>query len=124
MKPDEPGFRPGGTKGGLLGCLVALGFVPVASMPFLFALAWGGAHCEPVPQCQRSAELIVLIALAGVLALAALLGFAVRALFNWWMWRRYDPAAAGRPPIWAVAVVAILGSAFAWSLGAFWIAPY
>ncbi len=108
MDEEEGGFRYGGTKGGLCGCFAALFFAWAAGMPFLFVWAWSGAHCEPVPQCHQEAELGALAPIAVVLALAALLGFAVRALVIWWMQRRADPASARLPPVWALVVAVSL----------------
>lgn len=97
-----------GLRAGLFGCLAAFAFAFATAPVFLFVWAWSGAHCEPVPQCQRFAERTLLLELAVVLALAALLGLSVRALVSWWRRRQLDPAAAGWPPLWAVAAVLVL----------------
>lgn len=97
-----------GTKGGLCGCLAAIVFAAVLAFPLLFVWAWSGSHCEPVPQCQRFAEKMLLIELAAVAGLAALLAFSVRTIFNWWMTRKMGGAVNVRPPIWAVGTATIL----------------
>ncbi len=106
---EEEQARYAGTKGRLLGCVAAMLFMAVVSVPFLFVWAWTGSHCEPKPQCQRGSELMLAGETAVILALAALLGFAVRSIFNWRMTRRMSGRAAARPPGWAVAVVVVVG---------------
>jgi hypothetical protein len=104
---ERPPFKPG-PQGGLLGCLAAAAFLAVASVPLLFVLAWGGAHCTPVPECQRAGERMMLVPAAIVLGCALLLFLAVKALVDWSLRRSHDPALAGRRPIWAIAVVLLL----------------
>jgi hypothetical protein len=116
----EPRYQPG-TQGSLLGCFAAAVFTAVAAFPLLFVLAWTGNHCDPVPQCRRWAERAFALELAVILLLAGLLGFAVRALWRWSAVRRIDPAAAGRPPAWAMATIAVLALGVAVLLSGFWI---
>ena len=59
-----------------LGCFVAILIVSASSFPLLFGLAWSGAHCEPVPECQRSSEIYFAGLFAGLLVVAGLIGFA------------------------------------------------
>lgn len=114
-EPDKPG-----PMGNLIGCLAALVFAAVPAFPILFAWAWAGAHCAPVPQCRRAAEARLAVELAAVAALALLLAFAVRALVNWARLRRSDPERAGRPPIWAIPAVAVAGLLLLWGPGMIW----
>ena len=71
-----------GRVGGKLGCLAALVVAAILTFPLLFLLAWSGAHCDPVPQCQRDGELLFAAMMAGVLALAGITGFLVRGAVN------------------------------------------
>ncbi len=71
-----------GTVGGKLGCAAAALITTVLSLPLLFGLAWSGAHCEPVPQCQQDSELYFGTMLAGVAAVAGITGFLVRWAIN------------------------------------------
>jgi len=68
--------------GGLLGCLATFLVIAVFTLPLLFGLFWSGAHCEPVPHCQRESEAFVGGAFAALLGLAALAGFAIRFVIN------------------------------------------
>ena len=78
-------------------------FLPRA-LPLLFALAWNGAHCEPVPQCQLSNRIVFLIEVAVALAIAASLGLLVRSLFN----KAMNERMAGRPGTQQLLLVAII----------------
>jgi hypothetical protein len=49
--------------------------------------------------------------------MAALLGFSVRALANWWAVRVRDPAHAGWPPLWAVAGLLAVAAGLDWLPG-------
>ncbi len=71
-----------GTVGGKLGCAAAFLVAIVVSFPLLFALAWSGAHCEPVPQCQRASEQHFGAMLAGVAAVAGMTGLLLRSVIN------------------------------------------
>jgi hypothetical protein len=106
MSEREP--RYSGSKGGLLGCAVAALFAVVVAFPFLFLMAWGGAHCEPIPQCQRAGESRFAIIFAVIVALGALLGFSVKTIFNWRMNRAMGAAVSSHPPLWALLVVGVL----------------
>jgi hypothetical protein len=75
-------FRDLWTRGTPYGCLAAAVLVTILAVPLLFALAWGGAHCEPVPSCQRGGELHFFMQLAILLACAALLSALVRWLID------------------------------------------
>jgi len=57
---------------------------------------------------------MLLTHVAPILALAALLGFAVRALADWWIERDGASGGSKRPPVWAVAAVIVVGAAFVW----------
>ena len=69
------------SRGARLGCATAILLAVLAGFPFLFALAWSGAHCEPAPQCQRAAEAhfwpLIGTAIVGALGVGALVGLAV-----------------------------------------------
>jgi hypothetical protein len=78
MSDDQ--IRHGGRVGSVAGCGAAVIIAVVVAFPFLFAVAWGGSHREPVPQCQRKNERAFVQQLAVIAALAALLGAAVRAI--------------------------------------------
>lgn len=103
---------------GLCGCLAGAVFLVLVSVPILFVLAWSGSHCEPAPECRRSAEVEFAVVEAVAAALAVLLGFAVRALVRWWNAR--DPGTAGRAPLWAGATVLVLAAVALWS-GSLWL---
>jgi hypothetical protein len=83
---EQPRYT--GSKGTLLGCFAALIVGLVAAVPLLFALVWGGAHCEPVPECQRAGERLFLVEVAVVVGVAGLIGLGIRAVFNGWMSRK------------------------------------
>jgi len=68
--------------GGAVGCLTAALIGIVIMFPLFFALAWSGAHCDPVPQCQRANELHFGALIAGGFAVAAGAGFGVRYFVN------------------------------------------
>ena len=113
MDEDEPSYT--GSKGGLLGCVVGLLFTLLAGFPLLFALAWGGAHCEPVPQCQREGQLAFAGQMAVVVAMATLLGLLVRALFV----KSMEERLAGHPgtrPLLLIAIVLLIIGLIAWDL--------
>ena len=95
---------------GLAGCAAGVLFLCLMLLPFLFILAWSEAHCEPVPACQRRSEIRFALEAGVAAAVAAAFGLAVRALVRWGMERARDRKGAGRPPAWAVAVVAVLGA--------------
>ena len=103
MDPSPTGERYSGSKGGLCGCFAAIGFAAPVGLVVLIGTIMG--DCFPGDPCHDNDQRNLLIAAAIVLALAALVGFAVRALFNWRMQRLFDPHSAGRPPIWAIAVL-------------------
>lgn len=71
--------HPGRIYGWIAGGVALL----LGAMIVLFALAWGGAHCSPVPDCQRSAELHAIRSILIVGGIAGLLGFFVRWLTGW-----------------------------------------
>ena len=83
-----------GTVGGRLGCATAILIAAVVSFPLLIALAWSGAHCEPVPQCRTAIELHFGAWLAGVATLAGISGFVVRWAVNKLAARRSDEGAS------------------------------
>jgi hypothetical protein len=80
-----------------------------SAFPFLFALAWSGAHCDPVPQCQRANEWHFGLILAGLAVLAGLTGFVVAWALNFIASRREDEGAS--PGFFALAIVATLAIA-------------
>ena len=84
----------------------------VVSFPFLFALAWSGAHCDPVPQCQRANELHFGAMLAGVVALAGLTGFLTTRSLGALASRRDDEGASagffGRAIVGTLVVAALV----------------
>ena len=92
-----------------LGCAAAFLVWLVVSFPFLFALAWSGAHCVPVPQCQRASEWHFEIILAAVAALAGVTGLIVARALSFIALRREDDGASAG--FFAVAIVATLGAA-------------
>jgi hypothetical protein len=89
-----------------LGCLSAILVWIVVSFPVLFALAWSGAHCDPVPQCQRANEWHLSLVLAGVVAIAGLTGFVVAQALNSIASRREDEGASAG--FFSLAIVATL----------------
>ena len=70
------------TFGGRLGCGIMLVITFVASQPFLFAWAWGGAHCEPQPTCRNQNNMSTLMFLAGIITYACVAGFLFRSAVN------------------------------------------
>jgi hypothetical protein len=107
---EKPTYRPG-TQGGLCGCLVATILAVPASILFTLAITMG--DCLPEHPCHENDGWLMAGGHAVIAALVALLAFSLRALINWWLLRRYDPAAAGRPPIWALLVAVPLLLLFA-----------
>jgi hypothetical protein len=106
------------TIGGRLGCAAVFLIVIVVSLPLLFGLAWSGAHCEPVPKCQRGSELYFAALLAGVAALAGIAGFLIRLAVNALAVRREDEGTSAGFLIAAAVVTLIvvglaIGVAFA-----------
>jgi len=89
-----------------LGCAAAFLVWLVVSFPFLLALAWSGAHCDPVPQCQRANEWHFGLILAGVAVVAGLTGFIVTRALNAIASRRENGGASAG--FFALAVVATL----------------
>ena len=73
-----------------LGCGAAALIFLIVAFPFFFAMAWSGAHCEPAPQCQRANELHFGAIIAGVAALAGLIGFLIARLLTTLAMRRED----------------------------------
>jgi hypothetical protein len=92
-----------------LGCASAFLVWLVVSFPFLFALAWSGAHCDPVPQCQRANELRFGLILAGVAVLAGLTGFVVAWALSSLASRRQDEGASAG--FFALAILTALATA-------------
>jgi hypothetical protein len=79
-----------------LGCVSAVLVWVALGFPFVFALAWSGAHCDPVPQCQRANEWHFGLILATLAALAGLTAFAVaRGLSRLALRREDEGASAG-----------------------------
>jgi hypothetical protein len=64
------------------GCGVTVVIAVLPLFPLAFALGWSGAHCDPVPSCQRSAEWHIGLIFGGIILLAAAVGYAVRQLLN------------------------------------------
>ncbi len=64
-------------SGAPYGCFAAFILVACVGFILLFAVAWGGAHCSLVPECQRSGENRFLKELLSVLAVSSLLGVVV-----------------------------------------------
>jgi F0F1-type ATP synthase membrane subunit c/vacuolar-type H+-ATPase subunit K len=83
-----------GTLGGKLGCAVAVLIVAVASVPLLFAWAWSGAHCDPVPRCRREIEQQLGAMLVCLAALAGLAGYLFRSAVNGLAAKRDDKGAS------------------------------
>ncbi len=119
MKLDSPLFDEEGGRGGLCGCLAAAAFAAVMATPFLLYW-WLDCDFYLEPPCGRRGTGRLLVELAAVLALAALLGFAVRALLRWSRRRDFHPEAERRRPKWAVAALALVGSATLFAAWALW----
>jgi hypothetical protein len=64
------------------GCATAIIISVVPAFPLIFGLFWGGAHCEPAPQCRHINELRTGALFAGLFIYAAIIGFGVRVLMN------------------------------------------
>jgi len=111
VSPPRPHPRWPGIVAGLL---AALAFLLVVSLPFLFVLAWSGAHCEPKPDCQRFAERAFLVEMAVILGLTVLTGASVRALVDWAV-RRHRGERQAPAPRWAVVCLVLLGLAVLWT---------
>jgi hypothetical protein len=95
-----------------LGCGAAFVIAPVLISAFLFVWAWSGAHCQPKPQCQRGAELNVLLEAMAVFAAAIVVGLALRSLVNWISARDAD-AGTSRGFIAGAVVLALAITAIA-----------
>ena len=72
------------------GCGVAAVVVVVPILPLAFVLGWSGAHCAPVPSCQRSGEWHIALIFFGVLLFAAVLGYGLRQVLNAMAAKRED----------------------------------
>jgi hypothetical protein len=99
---------PVGTE---LGCLSGLALAAVASFPLFFGMAWTGAHCEPVPQCQNVGERAFVEGLAYVFVTSLVLGVAIRWLVVR-LWGRgtvdfMPPAAARKAKLLTFAITAL-----------------
>jgi hypothetical protein len=70
------------SKGTQIGCISAVVLTLLSLMPLLFGMLWGGAHCEPVPACQRQNEIRTVRIALGVLGGAAVFGLIVRWSIN------------------------------------------
>lgn len=64
------------------GCAAMLVIVMVPLFPLLFVLFWSGAHCEPIPECQRSSEVRVGVMLLAVVVAALLVGTLIAKTVN------------------------------------------
>ncbi len=64
------------------GCGVAMIIAAVPTLPLLFLFGWTGAHCEPAPSCQRSAEWYFGLSFLGILTTAVFTGYALRRALN------------------------------------------
>lgn len=71
---------PEPSDGKVLGCVAAVLFSAGIGFVLLFAMAWGGAHCEPVPACQRDGAGRFLLSILVLLVVASVLGLIVRYL--------------------------------------------
>ena len=99
-----------GTLGGKLGCVASFLIAAVLSFPLLFAVAWIGAHCEPIPQCQRATEQHFGLVIASVLALAGIAGFLIRRVVNHLAAQRGDEGTStGFVIATTVAVLLLIG---------------
>ena len=115
MAFTDPEPRPG-LGATLGGCAATMAFLVLLLFPFFFAMAWGGAHCSPVPQCQRTNEGWFLARAAVAVPLALLLGLAVRALLHWLGRRNMEGDRAGGPPGWAlIAAPLSIAAGIVWS---------
>jgi magnesium-transporting ATPase (P-type) len=102
---DEP--QP--TKGTAFGCLTAFVVFTCVSFVLFFAVAWGGAHCEPVPSCQHENERRFLLEMLFLLLFVAVLGFLVRQLASH-IFRQM----AGRSTVGAAVINLLLALLIAW----------
>lgn len=99
----HPGTAYGWLAGGIVLFLGAFGV--------FFAMIWGGAHCQPVPQCQRSGEIHALWSMPGVVVVAGLMGFAVR-----WMTGRLAARLADQPDGLRVILSTVVALGSVWLL--------
>jgi hypothetical protein len=96
------------------GCGVAVIVAGVPILPLAFVLGWSGAHCDPAPTCQRSAEWHAGLIFVGTLLFAMAIGYALRKLLNGMATKREDGGYAAVFSITAtalslIAVVVALG---------------
>ena len=99
----HPGTLYGWLAGGIVFFLGAFGV--------FFAMTWGGAHCQPVPQCQRSGEIHALWSMPGVVVVAGLMGFAVR-----WMTGRLAARLTDQPDSLRVILSTVVALGSVWLL--------
>ena len=107
------------TLGARLGCASALAIAIVAGAPLLFPLGWAGAHCEPVPQCQRAIELHFGALFAGILAVAAATALLLSQIINRLAARREDEGTSPTFVIGALVAVVVTTVAVVWALFSF-----
>ena len=117
----EPGYKGNGIAGGVCGCVAAAAFMVVVSFPFLFIWAWGGAHCAPVPECQRAVERTLEIRLAIIFALAVPVGIGIGFAVKWLLGRA---DLGGRAQGLAIAGIFALGVLLSLAYWQFWLGTY
>ena len=59
---------------------IIIGVLPI--LPLAFVLGWSGAHCDPIPSCQRSVEWHIGLTFVGILLFAVVIGYGLRQLLN------------------------------------------
>jgi hypothetical protein len=103
------------TLGARLGCGATFAIAFVLLSPILWAVAWTGAHCDPVPACRRAIGLRFLLDASAILIAAAFVGLSLRSIVNRLAARRLD---GGTSPLFVGGVVvlalAVVGAAI-WS---------
>ena len=96
---NDHGDRGASRAGCALGFLCGATIFGLIGFPMVFGLLWGGAHCEPVPACQRAGEQRFIVEILVLLFLSILFGLAVRwAATGFGRRRRNDDAEGAAAP--------------------------
>ena len=87
-----------------------------AGLALLFPLAWSGAHCDPVPQCQRAGELHFGALFVGAAAVGSAIAFVLSQIINRLAAQREDEGTSPTFVIGSLIAVSVNTIAVVWAL--------